>query len=64
MAERLGAASGGVSDIFLPAPLARTIPIWSTTLIAIAVLLGARSAIRDRRLTPDRGGIRGAAGFS
>jgi len=62
MAERLGAASGGVSDIFLPAALARTIPIWSTTLIAIAVLLHARNAIRDRRLTPDRGGIRGAAG--
>ena len=62
LAERLGAANGGVSDIFLPAPLARTIPIWSTTLIAVAVLLHVRAAIRDRWATPDRGGTRGDAG--
>ena len=62
LAERLGAANGGVSDIFLPAPLARTIPIWSTTLIAVAVLLHVRAAIRDRWPTRGRGGTRGGAG--
>ena len=62
LAERLGAVNGRVSDIFLPPPLARTIPIWSTTLIAVAVLLHVRAAIRDCWATPDRGGTRGDAG--
>lgn len=44
LAERYGARRGGVSDIFLPDAIARTIPIWSTTLIAISVLLHARRA--------------------
>jgi hypothetical protein len=42
LAERYGAASGGVSDIFLPDRVARTIPIWSTALIALGVGLHLR----------------------
>ena len=37
LAERYGAADGRVSDIFLPDAVARTIPLWSTTLIAMAL---------------------------
>jgi hypothetical protein len=47
LTERLGAESGSVSDIFLPGRVARTIPIWSTTLIALAVLFHVR-ALRSR----------------
>jgi hypothetical protein len=50
LAERLGAAKGGVSDIYLPDPIARTIPIWSTALIALAVALHARGANRSSRI--------------
>jgi hypothetical protein len=46
MTERLGAAHGSVSDIFLPDVVARTIPIWSTGLVLIAGLLHVRSAAR------------------
>jgi hypothetical protein len=42
MTERLGAASGSVSDIFLPDALARTTPIWSTALLVVAGLLHLR----------------------
>jgi hypothetical protein len=42
LAEQYGASRGGVSDIFLPAVVARTIPIWSTALLAIASALHAR----------------------
>ena len=40
LAERYGASpgSGGVSDIFLPGPVARTIPIWSTSLLLVAAV--------------------------
>ena len=41
--ERLGAAHGSVSDIFLPAAVARTIPAWSTALLVVAGLLHARA---------------------
>lgn len=60
MAERLGAVNGSVSDIFLPRAVARTIPIWSTGLIALAVLLHARSAWRRPSGGPaaDRGPAR------
>ena len=49
LTERLGAADGSVSDIFLPDSVARTIPIWSTALLVIAGLLHLR-AIRRVRL--------------
>ena len=56
MAEQLGAARGSVSDIFLPEPVARTIPAWSTALVLLAVVLHARSAFRVRRIgAPGRG---------
>ena len=42
LAERHGANRGGVSDIFLPDRLARTIPIWSTALVALAAVLHLR----------------------
>jgi hypothetical protein len=38
-AERWGAVKGSVSDIFLPNDVARTIPAWSTILLAIAGVL-------------------------
>jgi hypothetical protein len=49
LAARLGAESGSVSDIFLPAAVARTIPIWSSALVALGVLLHLRSALATRR---------------
>ncbi len=45
LAERLGAGQGSVSDIWLPSPIARTIPIWSTSLIVLAVALHARRLV-------------------
>ena len=49
LAERHGARRGGVSDIFLPDPIARTIPVWSTALIALAAVLHVRALLRRRR---------------
>ena len=49
LTERLGAAHGQVSDIFLPDLVARTIPIWSSTLIALAAVLHARSTLQASR---------------
>jgi hypothetical protein len=48
LTERLGAGHGQVSDIFLPDAAARTIPIWSTALIAAAIVLHGRAAMRRR----------------
>jgi hypothetical protein len=48
MTERYGAASGSVSDIFLPDAVARTIPIWTTSLVVLGLLLHLRSAVRNR----------------
>jgi hypothetical protein len=48
LTERMGAAHGSVSDIFLPDALARTTPIWSTALLAIAGLLHARAVVVSR----------------
>lgn len=45
LSEHLGAARGSVSDIFLPERVARTIPTWSSGLVAFGVLLHARAAI-------------------
>jgi hypothetical protein len=53
LAERLGSAHGQVSDLFLPDRVARTIPIWSSALIVLAILLHARVPI-SRCVTPDR----------
>ena len=49
LAERHWASKGGVSDIFLPDRLARTIPIWSTALIEIGVALHVRQLARGMR---------------
>jgi len=46
LTERLGATRGAVSDIFLPDVIARTIPVWSSLLVALGALLHARSALR------------------
>lgn len=46
LAERHGASSGSVSDIFLPDVVARTIPIWATTLVGVGVILHVRAALR------------------
>ena len=43
LTERMGAAHGSVSDIFLPDALARTTPVWSTVLLLLAGLLHLRS---------------------
>jgi hypothetical protein len=43
LTERLGAAHGSVSDIFLPDAVARTVPIWSTALLVLAGLLHLRA---------------------
>ena len=48
LTERLGAERGSVSDIFLPGPVARTIPIWSSALVALGLLLHARRLVRRR----------------
>jgi hypothetical protein len=45
---RLGATNGSVSDIFLPDAVARTIPLWSSALIAIGIGLHVRSVIGTR----------------
>ncbi len=54
-AERLGATRGSVSDIYLPDAVARTIPIWSTALIALAGLLHARRPVHEQRRDPQQG---------
>jgi hypothetical protein len=50
LAERLGARRGSVSDIFLPDAMARTIPIWSSALVALGIALHVRQLSRRRRL--------------
>ena len=49
LTERMGAARGSVSDIYLPDAVARTIPIWSVVLLLIAGLLHGRALIASRR---------------
>ena len=48
LAERYGATSGAVSDIWLPAAIARTIPQWSIPLVAVGVGLHIRRWWADR----------------
>jgi hypothetical protein len=54
LAERWGSAHGNVSDILLPDFVARTIPIWSSALIVLAVGLHARSVDRNARTSNSR----------
>src|SRR3990172_6015964 len=49
LAERHGARRGSVSDIFLPDRLARTIPIWATSLVVLGATLHVRRALVDKR---------------
>jgi len=49
LAERLGARRGSVSDIFLPDAMARTIPTWSSALVALGVTLHVCHLVRERR---------------
>jgi len=53
LAERYGAARGGVSDIFLPDALARTIPWWAGSLavLGFALHVGQRLPRRTERET-------------
>lgn len=48
LTERMGAAHGSVSDIFLPDRVARTTPVWSTALLLVAGLLHLRLLVRSR----------------
>ena len=48
LTERMGAARGSVSDIFLPDAVARTIPTWSVALLVIAGLLHGRRLLASR----------------
>jgi hypothetical protein len=49
LAERYGAEQGGVSDIFLPDALARTIPLWTIPLVVLGACLHARALVARRR---------------
>lgn len=49
LAERYGALSGSVSDIWLPKVVARTIPQWSIPLVAMAAVLHVRGSWLDAR---------------
>ena len=49
LAERYGALSGSVSDIWLPKVVARTIPQWSIPLVAMAAVLHIRGSWLDAR---------------
>jgi hypothetical protein len=42
LAERYGANRGAVSDIFLPDIVARTIPVWATSLVVLGAALHVR----------------------
>jgi hypothetical protein len=48
LAERYGAARGGVSDIFLPDAVARTIPIWASSLVVLGATLHVVGWARTR----------------
>jgi hypothetical protein len=41
-------ANGGVSDIFLPDTLARTIPIWASALVVLGTVLHVRREVLAR----------------
>ncbi|HET6745255.1 MAG TPA: hypothetical protein VFH90_05315 [Candidatus Limnocylindria bacterium] len=48
LAEKLGAERGSVVDIFLPDPVARRIPVLSTTALLLGVALNLRNVLRNR----------------
>lgn len=56
LAERYGAVSGSVSDIWLPDPIARTIPQWSIPLVATGIVLHLRGLLAERRHRPEPAG--------
>jgi hypothetical protein len=49
LAERYGASSGSVSDIWLPDAVARTIPYWTIPLVILGAALHLRGALAGRR---------------
>jgi hypothetical protein len=49
LAERFGASSGSVSDIWLPDAVARTIPYWTIPLVLLGAALHLRSMFASRR---------------
>ena len=49
LAERYGASSGSVSDIWLPDAVARTIPYWTIPLVILGAALHVRGAVLGRR---------------
>lgn len=49
LTERFGSRHGSVSDIFLPDAVARTIPIWATSLVVAGAALHLRSILRPRQ---------------
>jgi hypothetical protein len=54
LAEQLGAERGSVSDIFMPDVLARTLPLWSSAVLALAAALHIRSVWRGRHVARPR----------
>ena len=54
LAERYGASRGSVSDIWLPDPVARTIPYWTIPLVMLGAALHVRGAVAGRRARPAR----------
>jgi hypothetical protein len=48
LAEQLGAERGSVVDIFLPDPVARRIPVLSTTALLVGIALNTRNVLRNR----------------
>ena len=60
LAERHGASRGGVSDIFLPDAVARTIPIWATSAVAVAVVLHLRRRAPSNGAAPPEMSLRSA----
>jgi len=52
VAEGLGAEDGRVSDIFLPDPIARTLPVWSTAILLVGLAGHLRARRGGRRVAP------------
>lgn len=50
LAEQIGAARGSVVDLFLPAAVARRIPLVAGSAAALAVLLNLRAVLQGRAI--------------